>query len=174
MQHSISTKVSISVRNDASHSLWIHANEIHLSGYACILGKDKEESCWGPKREDEKLLSTLYHHVLVQFSSEAILLEKATPLFKIFVCAQCEILLKIWPFLLRFSRRNWRVIFEVFQSNFGFGWLNTTVRCLVWENEQKNWEIFTSSLRSHIFQKWLFCGDFPNTVQFSVFSEILG
>ena len=38
----------------------------------------------------------------------------------------CQILPKICPFLPCFSRRNWRVIFEVFHSN---------------------WEMFTSSLR---------------------------
>ena len=59
---------------------------------------------------------------------------------------------KIWPFLLCFSRQNWRVIFEVFQSNFGFAWLNSTVRSLGCENEWKNWEMFTSSLRSHKFK----------------------
>ena len=62
----------------------------------------------------------------------------------------------LWDFANNFSifpgflRPNWRVIFEVFQSNFDFRWLNSTVRCLVWENEQKNWEIFTSSLCSYI------------------------
>ena len=65
--------------------------------------------------------------------------------------AQCRILPKIWPILPCFSQQNWRVIFEVFQSNFGFAWLNSTVRSLVWENEWNNWETFTSSLRSHNF-----------------------
>ena len=66
--------------------------------------------------------------------------------------AQCRILTKIWPFLPCFSRQNWRVIFEVFQSNFGFAWLNSTVRSLVWENEWNNWKLFTCSLRSHNFK----------------------
>ena len=35
--------------------------------------------------------------------------------------------------LLCFSRQNWRVIFQVFQPNFGFVWLNSTVWSLVWE-----------------------------------------
>ena len=56
---------------------------------------------------------------------------------------------KLWPFLPHFSRPNWRVIFKVFQSNFDFAWLNSPVRSLVWENEWKNWEMLTSSLRSH-------------------------
>ena len=65
--------------------------------------------------------------------------------------AQCsEVLLKIWLFLPWFSRGNWQVIFEVFQSNFGFGRLNSTVRCLVWIYEQYKWKIFAGSLRSHI------------------------
>ena len=29
--------------------------------------------------------------------------------------------------------------FPGFQPNLGFDWLNSTVRCLVWENEQKSW-----------------------------------
>ena len=67
--------------------------------------------------------------------------------------AHCQILPKIWPFLPCFSRRNWRVIFEVFHSSFKV-LLNfySTVRCLVWENEWNNWEMFTSSLRSHNFK----------------------
>ena len=52
--------------------------------------------------------------------------------------AQCEKLPKILHILPCFYRRNLRVIFEVFQSNFGFGGLNSTVRCLVWLYEQKN------------------------------------
>ena len=32
----------------------------------------------------------------------------------LFCISQCRMLQKIWPFLPRFSRRNWRVIFEVF------------------------------------------------------------
>ena len=56
--------------------------------------------------------------------------------FKIFnQSAQCQILLEIWPFLPHFSPQNWRVIIEVFHSNFGFAWLNSTARSLVWENE---------------------------------------
>ena len=48
----------------------------------------------------------------------------------------CRILPKIWPFLPCFSRRrNWRVIFKVFQSNFDFAWFNSSSRSLVWENE---------------------------------------
>ena len=73
-------------------------------------------------------------------------------------CTQYEKFPKILPILLCFSLQNWRVIFEVFQSNFGFAWLNSTVRCLVWKNEQKSWEIFTSSLRSHILKSRQFCG----------------
>ena len=49
----------------------------------------------------------------------------------------------------RFSQQKSRVNFQVFQSNSAFSWLNSTVRCLVWENEQKSWEMLTSSLRSH-------------------------
>ena len=63
---------------------------------------------------------------------------------------QYEIIPEILPFLLWFSRRNWRVIFEVFHSNFGLASLNWTVTCIVCRNEQKIWELFTSSLRSHI------------------------
>ena len=66
--------------------------------------------------------------------------------------AQCEKLPKILHILPCFYRRNLRVIFEVFQSNFGFGGLNSTVRCLVWLYEQKNWEIFTSSVQLHILK----------------------
>ena len=66
--------------------------------------------------------------------------------------AQCRILPQNGPFRFRFSRRNWQVIFKVFQSNFGFGGLNSTVGCLVWLYEQKNWEIFTSSVQLHILK----------------------
>ena len=75
--------------------------------------------------------------------------------------AQCKILPQNGPFRFRFLRRNWRVIFLVFQSNFGFGELNSSVRCLVWENERKNWEIFLSSLRSPISKNEQFSQDFP-------------
>ena len=65
---------------------------------------------------------------------------------------QWRILPRMWPFLSCFWRQNWRVIFEVFQSNFSFAWLNSTTGSLVWENEWINWEMFTSSLRSDNFK----------------------
>ena len=55
--------------------------------------------------------------------------------YKLNVVSQCRVLPKILSFLPNFSRQNWRVIFEVFQSNFDFAWLNSPVRSLVWENE---------------------------------------
>ena len=64
----------------------------------------------------------------------------------------CQILTWILSFLPNFSRKNWRVIFQVFQSNFNFAWLNSTGRILVWENEWNNWEMFTCSLCSHNFK----------------------
>ena len=72
---------------------------------------------------------------------------------KVYLFTQYENSRELWPFLLCFSRQNWRVIFEVFQSNLGFDWLNSTIRCLVYKNEQKRWEMSTSSLRSHITKK---------------------
>ena len=74
--------------------------------------------------------------------------------------AQCWFLPKILSFLAKFSQQNWRVIFEVFQSNFIFAELNSTVRCLLWENEQNTWEISTSSLRSHNSKSGHFGGNF--------------
>ena len=71
--------------------------------------------------------------------------------YQLFI-AHCRILAKKWPFLPRFSRQNWRVIFEVFQSNCDFAWLNSPGRSLLWENEWNNWEMFTSSVRSHNFK----------------------
>ena len=58
----------------------------------------------------------------------------------------------IWLFLPCFSLQNWRVIFEIFRSNFGFAWLNSTIGSLVWDYEWKNWDMFTCSLRSHNFK----------------------
>ena len=55
-------------------------------------------------------------------------------------------------FLPNFSQQNWRVIFEGFQSNFNFAWLNSTSRSLGWENAWNIREMFTSSLRSHNFK----------------------
>ena len=73
-------------------------------------------------------------------------------------------------FLLHFSWRNWRVIFEVFQSNFDFAWLNHTARSLVWEIEWNNWEMFTSSLRSHNLKSGNISGKIRHCVTLCIFS----
>ena len=103
---------------------------------------------------------------LCQESNEVLWYRHSITLMSVCMChmhgltPHCTILPKISTFWPRFSNRNWRVIFQVFQSNFGFGRLNSTVRCLVWENEQKSWEMLTSSLRLHILKSgnfvWIF------------------
>ena len=51
-------------------------------------------------------------------------------------------------FLPNFSQQNWRVIFEGFQSNFNFAWLNSTSHCLM---VQKVTSFGDSSRETYIF-----------------------
>ena len=69
-------------------------------GYACRKTLLDGRHCWG--RTSKESFSTFLKLIILK------------------MLPQCRVFLKICPFLPHFSRQNWRVIFEGFQSNIGF------------------------------------------------------
>ena len=118
-------------------------------------------------------MTTLRSHRNWKITTQRILAEKQLMVsletssdFPIYVTDTVHFVGFYLKFLPNFSQQNWRVIFEGFQSNFNFAWLNSTSRSLGWENASNKWKMFTNSLRSYNFKSGSISGKIRHCVTY--------